>query len=285
MGLDEGESAVGLFDVVGSPADLARARQLLKRDGFVPTEDESGHRGAVQLWRDHASSRTRPTSTEVAERVDQLLAQPLIGLAECVSARSGKESLGWVRPADVAVNGGKVFPYHYSYEELVGSAQSLLTERGDPQGMARILGSDYSVIRYAAPHGPLYRVYNGNHRTVMIQAAGFPVAMACVQAVEGPWLLNRSSRQGDAYLRALAADGWITVSDLAPRTRTVETSDYGHLLLSADAATARHRVVAYEERFGRQLEVPDWLRDEAATRRRLRRARWGRPLPRLRRRP
>jgi hypothetical protein len=81
--------------------------------------------------------------------------------------------LAWVRPADISFTTGADFPYHFTVEGLAQLASNLITERGDPEGMARILGDDYGLSTVAAPHGLLHKIaHNGNHRTVAIKAAG-----------------------------------------------------------------------------------------------------------------
>ena len=92
--------------------------------------------------------------------------------------------MAWVRPADIWFITGDDFPYHFTVEGLAQLASNLIAEQGDPWGMARILGDDYWVDTVAAPHGLLHQVSrNGNHRTVAIKAAGFPVALVHIDAL------------------------------------------------------------------------------------------------------
>ena len=39
--------------LTATQADVERAETLLNQDGLIPIEDESGHRGALELWRRH----------------------------------------------------------------------------------------------------------------------------------------------------------------------------------------------------------------------------------------
>jgi hypothetical protein len=76
---------------------------------------------------------------------------------------------------------GDDFPYHFTVEGLAELASNLITEQGDPYGMARILGDEYCLSAVAAPRGLLHEIAeNGNHQTVAIRAAGFPVALVQV---------------------------------------------------------------------------------------------------------
>jgi len=61
--------------------------------------------------------------------------------------------LACVRPADIWFMTGDDFPYHFTVEGLAELASNLITEQGDPYGMARILGDEYCLSTVAAPHG------------------------------------------------------------------------------------------------------------------------------------
>ena len=39
--------------LTATQADVERAETLLNQDGLIPVEDQSGHRGALELWRRH----------------------------------------------------------------------------------------------------------------------------------------------------------------------------------------------------------------------------------------
>lgn len=194
--------------LTATQADVDHAETLLNRNGLIPVEDESGHRGALELWRRHCqrASSSRPSMLAAVRNVLEIpsctFERGFFGLRETTG-------LAWVRPADIWFTSGSDFPYHFTVEGLAQLASNLISEQGDPNGMARILGDDYWLKTVAAPHGLLHEIsQNGNHRTVAIKAAGFPVALVHTTRHEGPWALpplEWRSKTVPVFLRLLSA--------------------------------------------------------------------------------
>jgi hypothetical protein len=173
--------------------------------------------------------------------------------------------LAWVRPADIWVMTGDDFPYHFTVEGLAQLASNLITEQGHPYGMARILGDDYGLQTVAAPHGLLHEIgHNGNHRTVAIKAAGFPVALVRTVHYDGPWnlppqpYLTESAR---ACLRLLLRAGLLTKPQGGRGEINVEATSWANLLFADTVGDTLRNVAAYEEFYGRCEAWPNWLRD------------------------
>ena len=180
--------------LTASQADVDCAETLLNRDGLIPVEDRQGHRGALELWRRHCR-RADSSRESMLTAVRKLLELPSCNLDRGFDGLTETTGLAWVRPADICFTTGSHFPYHFTVEGLAQLASNLIAEQGDPWGMARILGDDYWVDTVAAPHGLLHDVtVNGNHRTVAIKAAGFPVALVHMTGYDGPWGLEVISR-------------------------------------------------------------------------------------------
>ena len=134
--------------------------------------------------------------------------------------------------------------------------------------MARVLGPDYWLRTVAAPHGLHQVSQNGNHRTVAIKAAGFPVALAHTVRDDGPWELSRSSfplvmsRKVRAYLRLLLRAGLLTKPQRGRHGINFEANSCANLLLVAGTVEDTLRNVAtYEQFYGRCEAWPNWLRD------------------------
>jgi hypothetical protein len=170
-------------------ADLEHAEMLLDRDGLIPVEDKSGHSGALELWR-RQCERAASSRLSMVTAVRNVLGLPHASFQRAFHGQGETDQLAWVRPADIWFRTGSDFPYHFTVEGLAQLASNLIAEQGDPNGMARILGDDYRLETVAAPHGLLHEIsQNGNHRTVAIKAAGFPVALVHTTRYDGPWML------------------------------------------------------------------------------------------------
>ena len=133
-------------------ADVERAETLLNRDGLIPVEDQSGHRGALELWRRHCQ-RAESSRASMLAAVRKLLELPSCTFDRGFDGLRETTGLAWVRPADIWFMAGDDFPYHFTVEGLAQLASNLIAEQGDPWGMARILGDDYWVDTVAAPQG------------------------------------------------------------------------------------------------------------------------------------
>jgi hypothetical protein len=173
--------------------------------------------------------------------------------------------LAWVRPADIWFTTGSDFPYHHSVEGLAQLASNLISEQGDPRCMARILGDDFWVDTVAAPHGLLHDVtVNGNHRTVAIKAAGFPVALVHTTRYDGPWELPPAEwRSGTVrvFLRLLFREGLLTHPRQGRDAYNAEANGWANLLFADKVSETLRNVAAYEQLYGRCEAWPDWLRD------------------------
>jgi hypothetical protein len=163
------------------------------------------------------------------------------------------DQLAWVRPADIWVTTGADFPYHFTVEGLAQLASNLIAEQGSPYDMATILGDDYGLSTVAAPHGLLHEVaHNGNHRTVAIRAAGFPVALVRTTRYDGPWKLPPSpwvSKTAHVFLRLLFRAGLLT----KPQRGEInaEANSWANLLFADTVGDTLRVVAAYEESNGR----------------------------------
>jgi len=241
--------------------ELQRARDLLARDGLVPITDAAGHRGALQLWRQHCQMTCLSRPAMVAALQD-LLNRPRPAFERVFDGRTVIEQLAWVRPSDIAITTHPTFPYHHSVAGLAELAINLLAEKADPEAMAMILGNDYGVVTVAAPHGLLHQVsHNGNHRTAAIRAAGFPVALVHTVRYDGPWDLPFWRPTRAAYLRLLSRAGILSNQRAGEFASVVDAANWGHLLLADSVGAALADVVAYEGLCGRCDVWPDWLRD------------------------
>ena len=58
--------------LTATQADVERAETLLNRDGLIPVEDWSGHRGALELWRRHCQ-RAESSRASMLTAVRRLL--------------------------------------------------------------------------------------------------------------------------------------------------------------------------------------------------------------------
>jgi hypothetical protein len=173
-------------DLTATQAEMERAESLLNRDGLIPVEDEPGHRGALELWRRHCQ-HADSSQASMLTAVRKLLQLPSCGLQGAFDGLRETTQLAWVRPADIWFATGADFPYHFTVEGLAKFASNLITEQANPHAMARIHGYGYWLKTVPAPHGLLHHVsQNGNHRTVAIRAAGFPVALAQIERYDGP---------------------------------------------------------------------------------------------------
>jgi hypothetical protein len=258
--------------LTASRADVERAQTLLNRDGLISVEDWPGHRGALELWRRHCQHAGSSRASMLAA-VRKLLELPSCNFERGFAGLNETTRLAWVRPADIWFTTGSDFPYHFTVDGLAQLASNLITEQGDPRGMARILGDDYWVDTVAAPHGLLHDVsVNGNHRTVAIKAAGFPVALVHMTRYDGPWEFpppEWRSTTVRVFLRLLFRAGLLT----KPRTRrdgdNSEANGWANLLFADTVAETLRNVAAYEQLYGRCDAWPDWLRDRDCLRKLL----------------
>ena len=253
---------------VATSDEIRHALQTLEQKGIIPVSDGPGHRGAVQLWRDHCAA-PRPSRERLNAEVDRLLALPRFELDAAKSAPRVTTQLAWVRSRDIMITTHPNFPYHYDDDGLAELAGNLLTEQGDPEWLAEILGVDYGLASVDAPHGLVHQVsHNGNHRTVAIRAAGFPAALALVEHHEGPWPLpSRGGPETRAYLQLLFQSGYLTGyhwdDDLWEEMASADR--WGHLLLAENVDDAIRNVNAYEQFYGRVEIWPTWLRHRDQT--------------------
>jgi hypothetical protein len=245
-------------------ADVERAETLLKRDGLIPVEDEPGHRGALKLWRRHCQ-RAAPSRPSMLAAVRNLLEQPSCSFERGYCGLKETSGYAWVRPADIWFTTGDDFPYHFTVEGLAQLASNLITEQGDPYGMARILGDEFRLSTVSAPHGLLHEIAeNGNHRTVAIKAAGFPVALVHTTRYDGPWELPPQQWLGKTarvYLRLLFRAGLLTNPQGRWDEINAEANSWANLLFADRVEDALRNVAAYEQSYGRCEAWPDWLRD------------------------
>ena len=254
--------------LTATQAEVERAETLLNQDGLIPIEDESGHRGALELWRRHCR-HADSSQASMLTAVRKVLELPSCDLDAFDGLAETTPRLAWVRPADIWFATGGNFPYHFTVEGLAKFASNLITEQANPYAMARVHGDDYWLKTVPAPHGLLHQVtQNGNHRTVAIRAAGFPVALAQIERYDGPWELSPSpwspwvSKTVRAYLRLLLRDGLLTKPQRGQRGINFEANSWANLLLVAGTVEDTLRNVAtYEQFYGRCEAWPNWLRD------------------------
>lgn len=133
---------------------------------------------------------------------------------------------------------------------------------------------------------------NGNHRSVAIRAAGFPVALALTTVQQNPCTLENPRRLGSrpndgiAYLRLLTRAGVLSQFDNHNDSHvpTAYAGQHHHWLIHGDPVAARRNLLAYEDHFGPLDGVEiDWIRnsdelDRLITAERAAMARSGRPL-------
>ena len=221
--------------LTATQADVEHAETLLNRDGLIPVEDEAGHRGALELWRRHCQ-RAASSRPSMLAAVRNLLELPGCSFQRAFYGLRETGLLAWVRPADISITTGSNFPYHFTVEGLVQLASNLIAEQGDPYGMARILGDEYCLSTVAAPHGLLHEIAeNGNHRTVAIKAAGFPVALVQTVRYDGPWELpplEWRSETVPVFLRLLFRAGLLTKPRRGRGEINVEANRRANLLLA-----------------------------------------------------
>ena len=195
--------------------------------------------------------------------VRKLLELPSCNLDRGFDGLTETTRLAWVRPADIWFTTGSDFPYHFTVEGLAQLASNLIAEQGDPCGLARILGDDYWVDTVPAPQGLLHDVsVNGNHRTVAIKAAGFPVALVHTTRYDGPWEfppLEFHSRTVHVFLRLLFRAGLLTQPRRGRYGINAEANDWANLLFADKVAETLRNVAAYEQLYGRCEAWPDWL--------------------------
>ena len=137
--------------------------------------------------------------------------------------------------------------------------------------MHMILGLDLSVFTYPRPGGWAHEVNaKGNHRSVAIRAAGFPVALALTTVQQNPWTLENPRRLGSrpndgiAYLRLLTRAGVLSQFDNHNDSRmpTAYAGEHHQWLIHGDPEAARRNLIAYEHHFGPLDGVElDWIRD------------------------
>jgi hypothetical protein len=244
-------------------ADVERAETLLKRDGLIPVEDEPGHRGALELWRRHCQ-RAAPSRPSMLAAVRTVLEQPSCSFERGYCALKETSGHAWVRPADIWFTTGDHFPYHFTVEGLAQLGSNLITEQGDPYGMARILGDEFRLSTVSAPHGLLHEAENGNHRTVAMKAAGFPVALVHTTRYDGPWEVPTEpwvTGTARVFLRLLFRAGLLNKPQRGRVRINAEANDWANLLFADTVAETLRNVAAYEQFYGRCAAWPDWLRD------------------------
>jgi len=176
----------------------------------------------------------------------------------------------WIRPVDLIVTTHPDFPYHTTAAGLAELASRLIAEQGEPWGMHVILGLDLDVWSYPRPGGWAHEVNtNGNHRSVAIRAAGFPVALALTTVQQNPWTLENPRRLGSrpndgiAYLRLLTRAGVLTQfgNDNDSHMPTAYAGQH-QWLIHGDPDAARRNLIAYEHHFGPLGGVElDWIRN------------------------
>jgi hypothetical protein len=256
-------------DLTASEAEVERAETLLNRDGLIPVEDEDepGHRGALELWRRHCQ-RAESSPASMLKAVRRLLELPSCDLQGAFYGRPETTRLAWIRPADIWFITDADFPYQRTVEGLAQWASNLITEQADPQGMERIFGGDYWLNTVAAPHGLLHQVsQNGQHRTVAIKAAGFPVALARISRYDGPWELSPApwsrwvTKTVRAYLRLLLRVGLLTEPQRGRDGINFEIDRWANLLFAGTVEATLRNVATYEQFYGRCAAWPNWLRD------------------------
>jgi len=196
--------------------------------------------------------------------VRKLLEQPSCSFERGYYGLKETSGYAWVRPADIWFTTGDDFPYHFTVEGLAQLASNLITEHGDPYGMARILGDQYRLSTVAAPHGLLHEIAeNGNHRTVAIKAAGFPVALVHTTRYEGPWELpplEWRSKTVPVFLRLLFRAGLLTKPQRGRGEINVEANSWANLLFADTVGATLRNIAAYEQFYGRCEAWPNWLR-------------------------
>ena len=266
-------SASGLYDVSGSPEDVAHAQLLLRTVGAIPLTDLAGHRGAVQMWRDHCAQP--PSSAVVGERLARVLAEPRFDLVYTYwgQAPDDRLALFWVAPGDIVLP-PPPFPYHHTVEGLAGIATRVLAENGDPDLMDVILGRDFGLQGVFTANRPLLAIgHNGNHRAAALRAAGFPAVLAHVRWVGGPFSPPLSTEADRARLQLFLRYGLAHSLGSNRWGPTVHVTEPGDSVLF-DLRTPAD-IEAFEAVRGRQ-PWPSWLRSRRMYNRELRRIRRGR---------
>jgi hypothetical protein len=197
--------------------------------------------------------------------VRNLLVLPSCSFERGYCGLSETTQLAWVRPSDIWFTTRADFPYHGTVEGLAQLASNLITEQADPNGMARILGNEYRLSTVAAPHGLLHEIAeNGNHRTVAIRAAGFPVALVHTTRYDGPWVLPPQpwvTETARVFLRLLFRAGLLTGPQRGHGEINAEANSWANLLFADTVGETLRNVAAYEQLFGRCKAWPNWLRD------------------------
>lgn len=81
-----------------TPEEVQHAFALLERDGLIPVADPAGHRGALQLWRQHCQETHLFKAMLAAAQ--QVLNQARPALQGAFDGQTQTEQLASVQPAD-----------------------------------------------------------------------------------------------------------------------------------------------------------------------------------------
>ena len=98
--------------LTATQSEVERAETLLNRDGLIPVEDDSGHRGALELWRRHCQ-HADSSQASMLTAVRKLLQLPSCGLQGAFDGLTETTPrLAWIRPADIWFITSDDFPYN-----------------------------------------------------------------------------------------------------------------------------------------------------------------------------
>ncbi|WP_406048280.1 hypothetical protein [Kribbella sp. NBC_00889] len=269
------------FNVSATEQDVEHAKALLAEQGMIPASDLAGHRGAVQMWRDHCAARREDSLQDLLTDVQQVLSAPRPVPPTC--GTRGEPVYAWIRPDDIPVTTDSNFPYHYTAAGLAELARNLIAEGGHPAGLDKILGFNFVLDTTSTPRGPVHCVtVNGNHRAAALRAAGFPVALAQITVQREPWEIPVFAGSAEPLYRLLFRAGLLTnyrrrVDDWSHED-LVDAGGIAPWLLDTrvidviDPEQARTNLLAYEAAYG-AVDDPrvDWIRRRRTFQRILRR--------------
>lgn len=254
---------------------LAHARSMLKRRGLIPIEDRDGYSGALGMLRGHLGhlAGQPPTKQALLAEVHRLCKRPGFDVerAYCPSERAYRPA--WIEASTISSHHlGRPFkPYHYTSAGLAEMALRILSEQGDPDGLAFLFGHPRrpTIVVWSVP-GPLGPIrpitLNGNHRTIALRALGVPVVLAEVRPWVPPYRCRvRSEREWHRtwpFLEWLHEHGAIRLS---PRpvvetgapcgfTREIRVSDAPAPWLLAPPRCAVRALEVYEALKGARIE-------------------------------
>lgn len=166
---------------------------VLDRDGYILDDGSPLALQAESVWNEWWKNQSGISITEARDRILGALDAPRPQLSSHLahsdsSFKNMADAFAWMRPVDlVTVNDGAPFPSHHTVEEMANYLSSWTEDQADSD----LRNAYWDLIR--RPGGWASKVsVNGNHRSLLAQAAGIPVVRVKLTAIR--------SWTGDQYL-------------------------------------------------------------------------------------